>query len=147
LNLNWIILSQKILHQWKLKHEQISESRVTLQFNEGQWRNTIDAREQEFQFNGKWYDIQEINKTGNTITVLAHEDKWEYVFQNIIQNKNSNSNKNTSTASIELWKYVPSSDQIIPIFTVLENKNHLSSRYLLQAPSGFQRDLLRPPSF
>jgi hypothetical protein len=147
LNLNWIILSQKILHQWKLKHQQISETQATFQFSIEQWSNSIEVQGQEFQIDGKWYDIQEVSKSGNTITVHAQQDKWEYVFQNIIRSKNSNNKNATSIASIELWKYVPSAHQLIPYFFDLENKNHLSSRYMLQVPSGFHRDLLRPPSF
>lgn len=146
LNLQLIIRTQKLLHQWICLHTNDDESCHSFTFSAETWRQKSEEEKQEFQRDGIWYDIKEIVTKDNIILVIAKADKWENLFKKLITEQSSDRDaKKDISSPLSKWKYISSDFSLDvcvqwPIYI-----SHSIKNQKLQLLSNYLFFLFRPP--
>ena len=139
LNLQLILRTQKLFHQWISLNSTDTGQWRNFSFSTPEWNQKTDEEKKEFQVDDGWYDIKEVIYKKGNIVVVAKADKWENIFKDLItENEHEDDPQNHLPQAHFKWKYVSSdtptlTNQYIPQLKVFCNNfksNRLLSKYL-----------------
>jgi hypothetical protein len=146
LNLQLILRTQKLFHQWISLNSTDTGQWRNFSFSTLEWNQKTDEEKKEFQVDDVWYDIKDVIYKNGNIVVVAKADKWENIFKDIItENERDDDSQNHLPQAHFKWKYVPnyaptSANHYIPPLSKCWI-NHTSSKLL----SKYLFFILKPP--
>lgn len=139
LNLQLILRTQKLFHQWISLNSTDTGQWRNFSFSNSEWNQKTDEEKKEFQVDEVWYDIKEVIYKNGNIVVVAKADKWENIFKDLIsENNGDDDSKNNLPLAHFKWKYVfnctplEANQHILQLKTFCTNckSNKLLSKYL-----------------
>jgi hypothetical protein len=108
MNLQLVIRTQKLLHQWVTTHCSNSGQQTLFTFSNDEWELMSSEEKKEFEKDGVWYDTQDIAKQEYHVQVTAKADKWENIFKQLLPSSDQTTSQHPAIASSHwLWKYLP----------------------------------------
>lgn len=139
LNLQLILRTQKLFHQWISLNSTNTGQWRNFTFSNSEWNQKTNEEKKEFQVDDVWYDIKEVIYKNGNIVVVAKADKWENIFKDLItENEREDDSQNHLPQAHFKWKFVSNgtptvTNQNIPLlkaFSINYKSNRLLSKYL-----------------